>query len=72
MHPNYDHLYIPVSIIFQISKFKPQTNIFPGNNNPFSFKPTLGWVKIFEKNSNFSGLRSRYHREQIERKLLCH
>ena len=30
-------------------KFQPQNNIFPGNNNPFSIKPTIVWVKISEK-----------------------
>ena len=33
MHPDYDHLYIPLTS--EKGKFQPQTNIYPGNNNPF-------------------------------------
>ena len=53
MHPDYDYLYIPLTSRY--GKLQPQTNIFPGNNNPFSIKPTVGWVKISER--NFSSLR---------------
>ena len=52
-------------------KFQPQTSIFPGNNKPFSFKPTVVWVKIFEKkNISFSGLKSRYKRLANRKKLI--
>ena len=29
MHPNYDHLYIPVSIIFQIKQIQATNQHFP-------------------------------------------
>ena len=59
MHPDYDHLYNPLTS--KKGKFHPQSNTFCGNNNPFSIEPTVVWVKISEKiNINFSGLRSRY------------
>ena len=52
-------------------KFQPQTSFFPGNDNPFSIKPTLVWVKIFEKkNISFSGLNSRYNRLANRKKLV--
>ena len=38
MYPDYDHLYIPLTS--KKGKFQPQT-FFPGNNNPFSIKPTV-------------------------------
>ena len=47
MHPDYDHLYIP--LMSKKEKFQPQTNIIPGNSNPFSIKPIVVWVKISEK-----------------------
>ena len=51
-------------------KFQPQTSIFPENNNPFSIKPTIVWVKISEKkNISFFGLRSRYNRLANRKKL---
>ena len=60
VHLDYDHLYIPLTSKW--GKFQPQTNISPGNNNPFSIKPsTVVWVKISEKkNINFFGLKSLY------------
>ena len=36
MHLDYDH-FIPLTS--NLVKFQLQTNIFPGNNNPFSIKP---------------------------------
>ena len=51
MHPDYDHSYILLT--FKKGKLQPQTNIFPGNNSPFSIKPTVVWVKISEKNHQF-------------------
>ena len=33
MHPDYDHLYIPLT--FKQNKFQPQTNIFSGNTTLF-------------------------------------
>ena len=57
VHQDYDHFYIPLT--FKWGKFQSQTNIFPGNNNPFSIKPiTVVWIKIFEKNINFPVLKS--------------
>ena len=51
MHPDYDHFYIPLTFKYNI--FQPQTNIFPGNNNPFSLKPsTVVWVTISEKKTH--------------------
>ena len=47
MHPDYDHLYIPLT--YKKGKFQPQTNIFFGNNNSFSIKLTVVWVRISEK-----------------------
>ena len=62
-------LYIPLTS--KKCKFQPQTSIFPENNNPFSIKPTVVWVKIFEKkNISFSGLRSRYNRLADGTKLI--
>ena len=49
MHLVCDHLYI-YSINFEIRQI-PAT-IFPGNNKPFSIKPTVVWVKISEKNKH--------------------
>ena len=57
MPPDYDYLHIP--LISKQGKFQTQTNIFPGNSNPFSIKPAVVWVKISEKIINFSVLRSR-------------
>ena len=51
-------------------KFQPQTSIFPANNNPFSIKPTVVWVKIFEKKKiSSSSLRSSYNRLPNRKKL---
>ena len=50
MHPDHDHLYIPLTS--KKDKFQPQTNIFPGNNNPFFINPTVAWVKISEKKTS--------------------
>ena len=48
MHADYDHFVC--SITFQKKyKFQPKSSIFSRNNNPFSIKPTVVWVKIFEK-----------------------
>ena len=47
MHLDCDHFYI--SLTFKKGKFQRQTNIFPGNNNPFSIKSTVVWVKLSEK-----------------------
>ena len=44
VHLAYDHFYI--SLTFKQDKFQTQTNIFPGNNNPFFIKPTVVRVKI--------------------------
>ena len=61
--------YIPLTS--KKCKFQPQTSIFPRNNNRFSIKPTIVWVKIFEKKKiSFSGLRSRYNRLANRKKLL--
>ena len=51
IHPDYDYLYIHLTSTS--GKLQPKTNIFPGNNNPFSIKPTVVWVKISEKNHQF-------------------
>ena len=52
-------------------KFQPQTSIFPANNNPFSIKPTVVWVKIFEKKKiSSSSLRSSYNRLPNRKKLV--
>ena len=52
-------------------KFQPQTNIFPGNNNPFIIKPTVARVKISEKkNINSSSLKSPYHRLANRKKFI--
>ena len=62
-------LYIPLKS--KKFKFQPQTSIFPGNSNPFSIKPTVIWVKIFEKkNISFSGLISCYNRLASRKKLI--
>ena len=62
-------LYIPLTS--KKCKFQPQTSIFPENNNPFSIKPTVVWVKISEKkNISFFGLRSRYNRLANRKKLI--
>ena len=60
MHPDYDPLHVPLTS--KLGKFQPQTNIFPGNSNPFSIKSTVVGVKIFEKSINISDLKSHYHR----------
>ena len=55
VHPDYDHLYIPLTSKY--GKFQPQTNVSPGNSNPFSIKTgTVVWfLKISEKkNHQFS------------------
>ena len=51
MQPNYDDLYIPWN--FKYDKSPPQTNIFLGNDNIFSIKPTVVWVNISEKTTIF-------------------
>ena len=51
MQPNYDDLYIPWNSKYD--KFPPQTNIFLGNDNIFSIKPTVVWVNISEKTTIF-------------------
>ena len=51
MHLDCDHLYI--SLTSKKDKFQPQTNIFSGNNKPFSIKPTVGLIKISEKKDFF-------------------
>ena len=51
MHPDYDHLYIQLT--YREGKLQLQTNIFPGNNNPFFIKHSVVWVKISEKNHQF-------------------
>ena len=62
-------LYIPLTS--KKCKFQPQTSIFPENNNPFSIKPTVVWVKISEKkNISFFVLRSRYNRLANRKKLI--
>ena len=62
-------LYIPLTS--KKCKFQPQTSIFPWNNNPFSIKRTVVWVKISEKkNISFWGLRSRYNRPANRKKLI--
>ena len=70
MHPDYNHFVY--SINFQKMQIPAtQTSIFPGNNNPFSIKPTVLWVKISEKkNISFSSLRSRYSRLANRKKLI--
>ena len=68
MHPNYDNLYNPLTS--KSGKFQPQTNIFPGNSNTFSIKPTAVWVKISEKSINFSGLRTSYLKLANRKKLI--
>ena len=40
-------------LISKQGKFQPQTNIFHGNNNPFSIKPTVVWVNISGKKHFF-------------------
>ena len=51
MHRDYDHLYIPLTS--KLGKFQPQTNIFLGNNNPFSIKLTVAWVRFLKKKHQF-------------------
>ena len=46
MHPDYDHFVYPLT--FKKCKIQPQVSIFPGNNNHFSIKSTVVWVKIPE------------------------
>ena len=60
MHPDYDHLYIQFTS--KEGKFQPQTNIFLGNNNPFSIKPTVNVGQDFEKSNNFPVLKFLYHK----------
>ena len=64
MHPEY------IPLTSKQGKFLPQTNIFPGNNNPFSIKPTVVWIKVSEKNIYRSSFRSRYHRLANRKKLI--
>ena len=47
MYPDYDYFYIPLTSKYR--KLHPQTNNSPRNNNPFSSKPAVVWVKISEK-----------------------
>ena len=48
VHLGYYHLHI--SLASKKGKFQLQTNIFPGNNSPFSIKPsTAVWIKISQK-----------------------
>ena len=46
MHPGIGHLYIPLTSL--------------ENNNPFSIKPTVVWVKSFFKKVNISGFKYFY------------
>ena len=64
MHPEY------IPLTSKQGKFLPQTNIFSGNNNPFSIKPTVVWIKVSEKNIYCSSFRSRYHRLANRKKLI--
>ena len=48
-----DHDYFVYSINFKRCKLQSQTSIIAGNNNPFSIKPSVEWVKISEKTSIF-------------------
>ena len=64
MHPEY------IPLTSKQGKFLPQTNIFSGNNNPFSIKPTVVWIKVSEKNIYRSSFRSRYHRLANRKKLI--
>ena len=53
MDMHYDR-FIPLTSKW--GKFHPQTNVFSGNNNPFSIKPYwyVGWqVEISEKKHKF-------------------
>ena len=60
-----------ISLTSKTCKFQSQTSIFPGNNNPFSIKPTVVWVKIFEKkNISFFSRRSCYNRLANRKKLI--
>ena len=62
-------LYIPLTS--KNCKFQPQNSIFPENNNPFSLKPTVVWVKISEKkNISSFDLRSHYNRLANKKKLI--
>ena len=55
MHPDYDHFYIPLTS--KKVKFQPKINIFSGNKNPFSIKPSVLWAKISEKKHQFFPLK---------------
>ena len=60
MHPDYDHLYIQLT--YREGKLQLQTNIFPGNNNPFLLSILLCGSRFLKKIINFSGLKSCYRR----------
>ena len=68
VHLDYDHLYIQLTS--KLGKFLSQTNIFQGNSNPFSIKPTVARVKISEKCIIISGLKFPYHRLANRKKLI--
>ena len=69
MHPDYDHLYFPLT--FKKWKLQPQANTLPGSNNPFSIKSTFVQIKISgKKNICFFGLRSCWHRLANRKKLI--
>ena len=71
MHPDYDHLYIP--LMSKKEKFQPQTNIIPGNSNPFSIKPIVVWVKISEKKKSVFPVWDLVTTDyQIERNIFCY
>ena len=59
MYPDYDHFYIHLTSTK--GKLQPQTNIFPGNNNPSSIKRTVACVEFFPV---------RYHRLAIRKKVI--
>ena len=67
-HPDYDHLYILLTS--KSGKLQLQTNIFPGNNNPFSIRLLLSGSRFLKKIINFSGLRFRYHKLANRKKLI--
>ena len=48
--------------LWSFVKLQSQNNIFAGNNNHFSIKPTVVWVKISEKNHQFFRFEISYHR----------
>ena len=69
VHADHDHLHILLTSKWD--EIQPRTNIFPGNNNPFSIKPAVTDGQDFwKKNINFSGLKSPYHRLVNRKKLI--